>query len=131
MKLFKVTLLGLLLVASLATAGSYTINTTAAQDTRLERHRNRVNRNSCQLVGLPNNCTQSQCRALNANCDIYSDVADLIDRNILRGYLQGLAAVDTSDDHEQFCTWWRTATTVQKNGVCSASGLPNGCEVCN
>lgn len=127
----RIFLFSLLFIATIATAGSYNITTTAAQDTRLERHRLRVNKNSCQAVGLPNNCTQAQCRNLNPNCDIYTDIADMIDRLVLRGYLQGLAAVDTSDDHEQFCTWWRTATVTQKNGVCSASGLPNGCEVCN
>lgn len=125
-----ITIAFLLVVTSLAIAGSYTINTTTAQDTRLERHRNRLNKFACTSAGLSVGCTQAQCRAANPTCDIYSDVADMIDRNILRGYLTGLANVDTSDDKDQFCSWWKAATAVQKNTVCSAAGLPNGCEVC-
>jgi azurin len=127
------TVLALFLVAaSLVWAGTYSVTTTAAQDNRLEKQRVRLNKDSCRAVNLPDACTQAQCRNVNANCNIYSDVADLIDREVVKKYSDSLKTNDTRDDQTQFFAFWNNpATTVgQRNTVCSTSGLPNGCELC-
>lgn len=123
-------ILAVLLVATIALAGSYTITTNTAQDTRLERQRIRLNKTTCQSYGLSSDCTQAQCRAKAPGCDIYSDVADLISRLIVKPYTDGLKNTDTSDDQAQFCTWFTAATNAQKNSACALAGLPNGCELC-
>lgn len=122
--------LALLLVAALANAGSYTITTTTAQDTRLERQRVRMNKATCASANLPASCTQAQARNVIPGVNVYSSVQDLIDRYILAGFLQGLQSSDASDDHDQFCSWFKSATTAQQNSACALAGLPNGCEIC-
>jgi len=119
-----------LLAATVVYAGSYTISTTTAQDGRLERHRLRTNKATCASAALPADCTQAQARKVILGVNIYADVADMIDRLILKGFLDGLKAQDTSDDAQQFCTWFRAATVAQQNSACALAGLPNGCEIC-
>jgi len=117
-----------LLAAGLAFAGSYTVNTTAAQDSRLERARVRTNKATCGALTLPASCTQAQARAKDSNANIYSDVADFMDRSIVGDYLKALKVADTSDDANQAATAWAAMNDTQKNAVCALLALPNGCE---
>lgn len=120
------------LAAATAFAGTYSVTTTTAQDNRLEKQRVRLNTASCAAANLPSSCTQAQCRNVVAGCDIYSNVQDLIDRNIVTNYANSLKTNDTRDDQTQFCTFWNAPTTTlaQRNAICAASALPNGCELC-
>jgi hypothetical protein len=124
----KIIPIALLLIATVAYAGSYAITTTASQDARLERQRVRLNKATCQSVQLAEGCTQAQARAKNPNANIYTTITDLIDRQILKGYLDGLRSVDTRDDAVQAAAAWVAMTDAQKNAVCALLGLPNGCE---
>ena len=124
----KLFTLGFLLIAAVVSAGSYTINTSAANDTRLARHLARVNKATCASVGLPADCTQAQARNVQPGLDVYSNVQDMVDRLIVGGFLKGLKAADTSDDAEQAKALWDAKTDAQKNAVCAAIGLPSGCE---
>lgn len=117
-----------LLSASLAVAGSYSITTTTVQDNRLGRARVRVNKATCGSLGLPAACTQAQARAKDSGVNIYADVADYLDRYVLKQHTDGLKAADTSDDANQAATAWAAMTDTQKNAVCALLGLPNGCE---
>jgi hypothetical protein len=118
----------LLLLPALAFAGTYTLTTTAAQDTRLERQRVRINKQTCERLGLPGTCTQAQARNVEAGVDIYSSVQDFLDRNVLKSYLAGLKNADTADDAQQAAALWVLKTDAEKNAVCAAIGLPAGCE---
>lgn len=122
--------LAFLLVAAVATAGSYTVTTTTVQDNRLERQRVRLNKATCLMVSLPASCTQAQARAKQPGLNIYSDVTDLITRYIMANYFDQLKQADTSDDAAQFCSWFKSATTAQQNSACALAALPNGCEIC-
>ena len=122
--------LAILLVAAVASAGSYTLTTNTAQDNRLEKQRIRLNKATCVAAQLPANCTQAQARQRTPGVEIYSDVADLLNRKVVRDYTDALRANDTSDDQAQFCTWFKAATTAQQNSACALAGLPNGCEIC-
>ena len=117
-------------VVSIALAGTYSVTTNASQDNRLEKDRVRQNKAACSAVQLPNDCTQAQCRAKDPGCNIYSDIADLIDRKIVKNYADALKTNDTRDDQELFCSYWSTATQAQKNATCQSATLPNGCELC-
>lgn len=119
-----------LLIASVVFAGTYSVTTNAKQDERMEKERTRINKAECKAAQLPNSCTQAQCRAVNPNCNIFSDVADLIDRKVVKDYADGLKQKDTADDQVQFCEYWTTATVAQRNATCATAGLPNGCELC-
>lgn len=120
--------LAVLLSASSVFAGSYTSTTTAAQDTRLERARVRMNKATCGALTLPAACTQAQARAKDSAANIYSDVSDYLDRFVLRQHLDGLKAADTSDDATQALAAWTAMNDTQKNAVCTLLGLPSGCE---
>lgn len=117
-----------LLAAATAYAGTYTINTNANQDQRLARHMARVNKATCQSVGLQASCTQAEARSKQPGLDVYSSVADMVDRLIVGGFLKGLKAADTSDDAAQAQSAWMAKTDAEKNAVCALLGLPNGCE---
>ena len=123
-------LVALLLVAALAQAGSYTVTTTSPQDNRLEKQRVRLNKATCAGVGLPGTCTQAQARAKNPGVDVYSDVADMLNRKVIKDYTDALKQADTSDDEQQFCAWFKAATVAQQNSACALASLPNGCEIC-
>jgi hypothetical protein len=124
----KKTLLFLLLVAASASAGTYTVTTNAVNDARLARQLARVNKATCASVNLPASCTQAQARAVTPGLDVYSNVADMIDRTILRDFLANLKNADTSDDAIQAAAAWAAMNDTQKNAVCALLGLPNGCE---
>ena len=109
-------------------AGTYTVTTTTAQDTRAERQRVRVNKATCASVSLPASCTQAQARAVTPGLDIYSSVQDMVDRTLLRDWLNNLKSADTSDDAIQAQAAWVAMNDTQKNAVCALLSLPNGCE---
>jgi len=123
-------MLMLLAFATIALAGTYTVTTNAAQDTRLERHRVRSNKATCASVSLPVGCTQAQARNINPDANIYSNVEDLIDRMVVKNFTDGLKNDDTRDDAAQFCVWFKAASAAQQNNACALAGLPNGCEIC-
>lgn len=124
----KILTLVVLLIAALASAGSYSVTTNAAQDARLERHRNRVNKATCEAAGRQAGCTQAQARAMNPGAEIYSDVQDMIQRLIIKGFTDGLKSQDTSDDAAQAAAAWAAKSDADKNAVCALLGLPAGCE---
>jgi hypothetical protein len=119
-----------LFVAALAMAGTYTLSLSTIQDTRLERDRVRHNKATCGALTLPGSCTQAQARTKDPNANIYSDVSDFLDRFVVKVYTDSLKRIDTSDDYEQFCTWFKAATVAQQNAACTLAALPNGCEIC-
>jgi hypothetical protein len=119
----------LCILPTLALAGTYTLTTTAAQDTRLECQRVRVNKQTCERLGLPGTCTQAQARNVEAGVDIYASVQDFLDRNVLKSYLAGLKNADTADDAAQAAALWALKSDAEKNAVCASVGLPNGCEI--
>jgi hypothetical protein len=122
-------ILAVLLLPALALAGTYTLTTTAAQDTRLERQRVRINKQTCEQLGLPGTCTQAQARDVEPGVDVYSNVQDFLDRNVLKSYLAGLKNADTADDATQAAALWVLKSDAEKNAVCASVGLPNGCEI--
>jgi hypothetical protein len=121
--------LAILILPALALAGTYTLTTTAAQDTRLERQRVRINKQTCERLNLAPTCTQAQARDVEPGVDVYSSVQDFLDRNVLKSYLAGLKNADTADDAEQAAALWALKTDADKNAICAAYGLPAGCEV--
>jgi hypothetical protein len=129
MAMKKLLTLVLILAASVASAGTYTLTTTAAQDTRLERQRVRVNKQTCERLGLPGTCTQAQARNVETGVDVYSNVQDFLDRNVLKSYLASLKGADTADDAAQAAALWVIKTDTDKNAVCTLMGLPAGCEI--
>jgi hypothetical protein len=128
MTMRKLIALVILSAASVASAGTYTVNTNASQDTRLARQLNRLNKATCASVGLPANCTQAEARAKQPSLDVYASVTDMLDRAIVGGYLSGLKSADTQEDAVQAAAAWVAMNDTQKNAVCALLGLPNGCE---
>jgi len=120
--------LAVLSIPALLLAGSYTITTSTVQDNRLERARVRANKATCGALSLPAACTQAQARAKDSNANIYSDVADFMNRSIVGDYIRALKAADTSDDAAQAAEAWAAMSDTQKNAVCTLLGLPAGCE---
>ncbi len=146
-------LLGLPLLA--AAQETYSLVTTAAQVTRLDRARLAQNRNTClarNAVGGATctqaqacvaygaaggaSCTVAQARATNPSCEIFA--ASLAGREafvlstvVARVVEFGTQA--TSEDRASFCLWWRTvASAAAKNTICTTSvpSLGNGCDIC-
>ena len=125
----KILVLAALLAAATAYAGTYSVTTTAAQDTRLERQRVRLNRATCAQSGsLPATCTQAQARIANPSAKVFTTVADLLDRGVVQDYAIELKQADTSDDAAQALAAWTAMNDTQKNAVCTLLGLPAGCE---
>jgi hypothetical protein len=118
----------LALLGSFSSAGEYTITTTAAQDARFERHRLRLNAQTCTAAQLPVYCTQAQARLVNPDANIFGTIEELLDKGILTPYSVWLKTADTQDDAQQAAALWALKTDAQKNAVCSAIGLPAGCE---
>ena len=116
---------------ALALAGTCSLTTSAGQDTRLERDRVRKNKQTCASVSLPPSCTQAQARAQNPATDVYSDACDMIDRRLIREYVQGLQGTDSGEDQPALCAWWNApgTTVAQRNADCTKVGLPNGCDL--
>jgi len=124
----KYLVLAVLLAAATASAGTYSVTTNAAQDTRLARQLTRVNKATCAGVGLPGTCTQAQARAKNPGVDVYANVQDMLERLVVKNYTDNLKNADTSDDAAQALAAWTAMNDTQKNAVCTLLGLPAGCE---
>jgi hypothetical protein len=124
----KLIALILLLAAAFVSAGTYTLTTTAAQDTRLERQRVRINKATCERLSLPAACTQAQARNVEPGVDVYNSIEDFLDRNVLKSYLASLKGADTADDAAQAAALWVLKTDAEKNAVCALIGLPANCE---
>lgn len=60
----KKLILALCLLALPAFAGTYTLTTNAAADTKLEKARLRANAQTCTYYGLPKTCSQTQAREI-------------------------------------------------------------------
>lgn len=138
----KLLILALLLSALPVFAGSYTLTTTAAQDTRLTRVVARTNAATCRYYGLPVGCTQPQarrafCRAANlgdiATCagatqvDIYADVATFLQREVVRLVNETYAPQDAADDATAAKAAFEAMTVAQRNAHCASLGLAAGC----
>lgn len=139
MKRLPIVLLALLVLALPAIAQeSYTIDVTAPQVTKVDRARSLHNRRACERVGLPVACTQADVDALDPAPDpvptIYADSQagrGLFLKSLLVAQFVGLWDAVVAQEQVDFCGWFKnTATPGQKNAVCSAAGLPDGCDVC-
>lgn len=160
-------LLAFLLLAVPAFAGSYTITTTAGQDTTLTRAMTRANRQTCAAYGLGPSCTQTQARQefcrraqfggvttcvpdptstpqnpkppvctttpLVSNCagatqvDVFADVPSFLQREVLALVKDAYGKNNDADDLAAFEAARKAATNAQKNALCAAVGLSNGC----
>jgi hypothetical protein len=121
-------------LASLAWATDYTISTgTARQDQILNQHRVILNTDTCSAARLPANCTQAQARAVNPGANVYTTVADYIQRYHGPKILAEAKADIAAHEAEALCRWWNNSTTTRaaQDGVCTAIGLTAGCELCN
>ena len=142
----KLSLALALLLAAPAFGASWTVNTGTAQDTRFERNRVKLNAATCTALGLVSTCTQAQAR--NAFCAkpgssgaapctvngqssaeivVYSTVGDYLDRFLIDAHNRDLKVSQEADDITAWGAWLAGATLAQKNAVCAAAGLPNGC----
>lgn len=134
--------LALLLLSAPAFAATLTLTTTAAQDTKLERTRVRFNKETCASVALPAACSQAEARTAyclqtvnNAvtNCpgagklDVYADVAAFLQGVVVKLVADTWGPSNDAADAAAFQAALAAATTAQKNGVCAALGLANGC----
>lgn len=98
-----------------AVAGTYTLTTTAAQDTALERARQRANARRASQ-GLPP----------------FATIQALLDEALATAAQDVLEQLKAGEG-EDFCTRWRTTMTRgQKTMVCVSPGvgLPPDCDVC-
>lgn len=110
-----------------ALAGTYNFTTTAAQDAKLERGRLAFNKATCNRVGLPDDCTQAQARAIDPSADVPTTIEGFVTVSMKR-VLNDLTSQQQQEDLAQFEAAWVLANTATKNGICSALGLPNGCK---
>lgn len=123
--------IALVLIAGTVEAGTYTVTTTTQQDTRLDRARLQINAATCGSVGLPDNCSQPQARAIDPNASIYSDVGDFINRYMLRNAAQDLQDQQNHQDLSAFCSAFAAASTAARANACSAVGAiacPSECK---
>lgn len=127
MRRIPLALFAVLAAAPFAFAGSYNFTTTAAQDLRLERGRLAFNKASCNRVGLPDDCTQAQARAIDPNADVPATIEAFVTVS-MRRVLNDLTSQQQNEDLQAFEAAWVLANTATKNGICSALGLANGCK---
>lgn len=135
--------------ASVSAQETYSQNATANQVVDLRAALTADNETICEAKGLLETCTQAQvCVAANvaggASCTaaqaraakvrIYPDTQAGRDEYVLHGLVSpaftGAKARAAARAQIKLCRFWATANTTQKNSVCSAAGLPNGCELC-
>ena len=118
-----------ILAASAFAAVPFSGSISDVRAARLTRNMNRLNKQACANVGLPAGCTQAQAREANPEAVIYRDLSDYIERGIVQGYADQLKATDQDDDWRQAAQAWAAKTAAEKDAVCAAFSLPNGCEV--
>ena len=110
-----------------AEAASYTLNTTAAQETVVTRARTEDNARACASVGLPTGCTQAQADAQSpGRVTIYANNGAWLLDILKAAVTEKLSSQQTAD----LATWEKTratATQAQKDAACAALGLAAGC----
>ncbi len=144
----KLLLIALLASPALAVTGS--ITWTDAQNARFERDRAKLNAAACATQGLEAGCTQAQARAAfcskegasspTAPCVvngassggvvIYGTVAEYLDKYVITSFFfPNLKQQQQNEDKAKFETWLLTATTEQKDAICTnpVVGLAAGC----
>lgn len=138
----RLSFLLLFLAPSLLLAGSYTITTTAAQDTKLERTRVDANANVCTALGLTAGCTQAQActragissscttaQARQARVHLPATIQEFLETAIFYAVLDVLAK-EAQEDSVAACTAFKALSQASKDSVCSSLGRPAGCTIC-
>ena len=128
-----------------ASAGSYTITTTAGQDAKLTRALARANKQVCQSVGLAAGCTRAQardawCQQLtgkaapctvgarsSAGIDIYPDVQSFLAGEIVRLIRDQWGPQSDADLQRSYLDAAAKGTQAQRDAACVAVGLAAGC----
>lgn len=129
----KLFLVAICLLAVPLFATDYTVSTsTARQDQILNQHRVILNTETCASVQLPPSCTQAQARAVTPGVNIYTTVADYIQRHYGPTILATAKAGIAANEARALCLWWNGATTTRpaQDRVCIEAGLAANCEVC-
>lgn len=138
-----------LFAAAASAQETYSQNATAAHVVDLRLVVAAQNEATCERLGLVETCTQAQActsgnavggasctaaQARAANVRIFPDTQAGRDEYVLHTYVlpqfNAARALIAARHQFKLCRFWVTATTVQKNAVCSAAGQPNGCELC-
>lgn len=115
---------------------TYSIPATANQASIVDRARILTNRRSCTSIGLPKTCTQADVDILAPAPAVVVYPDSLAGRTgLLKGILvrniKAMLDAILAQERIDFCDWFEvTATEGQRNAVCSAAGLPNGCTMC-
>lgn len=148
----KRTLLALIFVLALGAIASaqetYSLPANATQTADLRTYVLGVNRGMCRKAGFPTGvCTQAQaCTAAGISSACTAAQARAADARIwpdtqagreefvtyqwvLPKFVEARATLRTSQQAE-LCEWWKTASTANKNTICTTSGLATGCEIC-
>lgn len=128
-----------------ASAGSYTITTTAGQDAKLTRALARANKQVCQSVGLAAGCTRAQardawCQQLagraapctvatrsSADIDIYPDVQSFLSGEVARLVREQWGPQGDTGLQRAYLDAAAKGTQAQKDAACVAVGLAAGC----
>jgi hypothetical protein len=128
-----------------ASAGSYTITTTAGQDVRLTRALARANKQTCISAGISAGCTRAQARDAwcqkvsgkpapctagsrsSADIDIYPDVQSFLSGEVVRLVREQWGPQGDADLQRSYLDAAAKGTQAQKDAACVALGLPAGC----
>lgn len=129
----KLLIIAAFLVAVPTFATDYTISTPGAPaDALLEGMRVAVNGATCESVGLLPTCTQAQARARNADLNVYTTIADMLQRYVYRDLIIKAREIKVQWEASSLCRWWNLPSTsaAAKNGVCTTVGMSAGCDLC-
>jgi hypothetical protein len=122
--------LAIVLLLSLpASAGTYSVVTTAAQDVILERARQDYNGKECSRLALATNCTLAQAQAKDAATTYCNDILSFVILSV-KNQVQGQKEVQTAQDAGTFCSTWKGLSAGAQATACSQLGLPSGCTPC-
>ena len=127
----------------------YSISATAAQVTTLTTMLRVQNEQVCTRTNQALTCTQAQAcvaggavggssctaaQARAANVRIFPSTLAGREEFVLFGIaaprFNVLKGEIVSWDQQRFCADWNASTQTEKDAVCSAATLPNGCELC-
>lgn len=125
-------LLLLLLSATPALALDHTVTLTANNEVWAERQRLIDNAQICVNVGLPSTCTKAEATAANAaaGADYAVDVGAWVKRCVKDRITAAKANQDQADRNAWFAASQiviATGSNAQKNALCAAAALANGC----
>lgn len=128
-----------------ASAGSYTITTTAGQDVRLTRALARANKQTCISAGISAGCTRAQARDAwcqkvsgkpapctagsrsSADIDIYPDVQSFLSGEVVRLVREQWGPQSDADLQRSYLDAAAKGTQAQRDAACVAVGLAAGC----